>query len=371
MTKREQFIKYVKEGGHGKPICSPQIGGGAGFDTKLAGKEWISDTTLEDTLAAVERFDIVPLINLWLGDGGSCSPKLEWKEVSCKKEEDAVTHDYILGTLKGPLRRTAVEKKLAGWCQTKYPITEPHELNILEYYIEETLERDFSPLVQQIRDQVSKIAGQAAVCMQWSVQPYEMLCFPNGVDTVILAEDCPDQFRRIMEKIVFLDEKLMKATAAGGADFIFLGAPGSELISPRYYEEFIIPYSKRVTDIAHECGLLVYSHICSRIEPFLTMGYYNRMGIDLFETLSPPPVGNVASMKDVMEKVDPSICTRGNIGLDVLLNGTPEVVREKTVEILTATRGRKHIVAASDYLFYGISEQNVRAMVDAVNEFGQ
>jgi hypothetical protein len=368
MTKREQFIKYVKEGGK-KPICSPQIGGGAGFDTKLAGKEWISETTLDDTLAAVQRFDIVPLINLWIGDGGDCNPKLAWKEVSCQKENEAVTNEFVLDTPKGTLRKSVVQKKFSGWFQTKYPITESTELDILEYYIEETLQSNFSPLIQQVRDQVSIIANRAAVCMAWPVQPYELLCFPNGVDTVMLAEDCPDQFRRIMEKIVLLDEKLMKATAAGGADFIFLGGPGSELISPRYYEEFIIPYSQRVTDIAHACGLLVYSHICSPIEPFLTKGFYNQMGIDLFETLSPPPVGNVASMADAMLKINPAICTRGNLGLDVLLNGTPEVVREKTLEILNATRNRKHIVAASDYLFYNIPEQNVRAMVDTVQEF--
>ena len=35
MTNRERFINYIKNG-EGKFICSPQIGAGAGFDTKLA-----------------------------------------------------------------------------------------------------------------------------------------------------------------------------------------------------------------------------------------------------------------------------------------------------------------------------------------------
>lgn len=53
MTAREQLISYVKNGGE-KFLCSPQIGAGAGFDTKLAGKSWIGDTTLEDTRRAWE-----------------------------------------------------------------------------------------------------------------------------------------------------------------------------------------------------------------------------------------------------------------------------------------------------------------------------
>ncbi len=62
MTKREQFVSYVKQGG--EPICSPQIGAGAGFDARLAGKEWLTEVTFEDTLGACERFDMVPMINM-------------------------------------------------------------------------------------------------------------------------------------------------------------------------------------------------------------------------------------------------------------------------------------------------------------------
>ena len=69
MSHRELFLDYVRNGG--VPICSPQIGAGAGFDTRIARKEWMSQTTLEDTLAAVGRFDMVALINVGLPDIGS------------------------------------------------------------------------------------------------------------------------------------------------------------------------------------------------------------------------------------------------------------------------------------------------------------
>jgi uroporphyrinogen-III decarboxylase len=114
--------------------------------------------------------------------------------------------------------------------------------------------------------------------------------------------------------------------------------------------------------------LLVYSHICSPIEPFLSMGFYNEMGIDLFETLSPPPVGNVHSLEDALMKLSPDICTRGNIGLDVLLNGSKSEIEEITNKILEETKNRKHIVAASDYLFYDIPAENLEAMVNVVKK---
>ncbi|MFA5863925.1 MAG: uroporphyrinogen decarboxylase family protein [Phycisphaerae bacterium] len=363
MNKRKQFIDYVSTGG--QAFCSPQIGGGAGFDTKLTGKEWITETSLEDTLAAVERFDMVPLINVGLCDLGDGNPDLRWDE-TVEVKGNRVERDYQLKTPQGTLHRKTVEEKFAPPIMVKYPVEGEPDLKTLEYYLERALEGDFSIVADFTRDISRRVGDAGALCIQWAVQPYELLCFPNTVNTVMLAHDCPSLFRKLMEQIVLLDEKLLRAVAEGGADFIFLGGPGVEMISPKYYEDFIIPYSQRVTAMAHGCGLKVYSHICSPIEPFLTMGFYNRMGIDLFETLSPPPVGNISSLTDALEKIDPAICTRGNLGLDVLLNSTPEIVRQKTLEIMEATRNRKHIVAASDYLFYQIPEENVRAMVDAV-----
>ena len=215
------------------------------------------------------------------------------------------------------------------------------------------------------------MGGDEALSIQWAMQPYELLCFPDTMHTAILAAECPELFRSLMDKILRLDERLLDAVAAGGSDFVFLGGPGSEMISPRYYEDYLIPYSRTVTEMAHAKGLLVYTHICSPIEPMLTLGCYNRMGIDLFETLSEPPVGNVRSLEDAFGKLSPEICTRGNIGLDLLLEGTAAQVREKGLAILeTASRaGRRHVLAASDYLFHDIPEENVQAMCDAVRLF--
>ena len=44
------YVKYGDE----KPFISLQIGGGAGFDCKLAGKEWLSEGTISDTINAYE-----------------------------------------------------------------------------------------------------------------------------------------------------------------------------------------------------------------------------------------------------------------------------------------------------------------------------
>ena len=124
-----------------------------------------------------------------------------------------------------------------------------------------------------------------------------------------------------------------------------------------------------MTDYAHSKGLLIYSHICSPIEPMLTMGYYNQMGIDLFETISPPPEGNIKSLEDALSKLDPQICTRGNVSMSLLLSGAPDQVREEVFHIMDAAKGRKHIVAASDYLMYEVKEANVAAICQTAEDY--
>ena len=370
MTNRERFINYVKHGGDF--FCSPQIGAGAGFDTKLAGKQWISETTTEDTINACRRFDIIPLYNFGLFDLATLtdSIRVTQKATEYQNGNRRRTGGSLLETPKGNLETVFMEDEKRGTVCTKYLITREDELDILEYYLDALLEqKDFSAVTSHVR-KYRELLGEEAFDIQWSMQPYEMLCFPDTATTVLLSYDRPAQFRRLMDRILRLDEALLEAVALGGSDFVFLGGPGAEMISPKFYEDFLVPYSKTVTDMAHRKGLLIYSHICSPVEPMLTLGFYNKIGIDLFETLSEAPVGNIRSIRDAFSKLDASICTRGNIGLDMLLRSSPAEVYAKSMDILAAAKetGRKHILAASDYLFYDIPEENIHAMCGAVRD---
>jgi uroporphyrinogen-III decarboxylase len=163
----------------------------------------------------------------------------------------------------------------------------------------------------------------------------------------------------------------MDLVFGAGADMIFLGAPGIEIISESLFKDIIIPWSKKVSAYVHSKNKYVYSHICSPVKKFLEMGLYNELDMDLFETLSPPPFGDIDDIGRAMKFIKPEICTRGNLGLDLMIKSTPDKIYDETVNIIEKTKGRKHIVAASDYLFYEIPEDNVKAMVKAVKDYNK
>lgn len=374
MTNREIFKTYVKYGGD-TFLCSPQIGAGAGFDARLAGKTWLGSATIQDTMAACRRFDMVPLYNMGLPDLSALVPSVQVETIATESREGKRRiYNSRFITPIGTLHSCTIDDELRGGCPVEYYVKSEEDLDILGYYLDALLDAtDFSSITEGIRRNREILGEDEVMDIQWAMQPYELLCFPSTVDAAILATICKEQYYALMDKVLRLDEKLIDAAAKGGSDFVFLGGPGSEMISPKYYENFLVPYSKQVTDICHNAGLLVYSHICSPIEPMLSMGYYNQMGIDLFETLSEPPVGNVKSIEDAFAKLSPDICTRGNIGLDALMNETPEQIYARSWHILETARrmNRKHILAASDYMFYDTKIENVEAMCRAVRNFNE
>ena len=371
MTNREIVKNYIKNGGD-YYYCSLQIGSGAGYDVKLAGKTWFSSATLEDTINAYRRYDMLPLYNCGMMDLADLSPDIYWEELERVESGSSRSWKNRLVTPKGSLELHTREDEFKGTFQTKYLITEEDELSILECYLDTLLENnDFSPVEKHVKRLRAVLGEDEPMNIQWCMHPYAILCFADICNNVIFASICPDVFKRLMNKVLRLNEKLIPEVKKGGADSVMIGVPGVEMLSPKYYEDFIVPYSKIVSEMAHKESLLIYAHFCSPIEPMLTLGYYNRMGIDLFETLSEAPVGNVKSMEDAFSKLSPEICTRGNIGLDALLLEEPDQIKERSFRILEAAKrhGRKHLLAASDYLFYETKEDNVIAMCEAVKEF--
>ena len=331
MTFRGKFIDYVKNGGT-EPLVSLQIGAGAGFDCKLAGKEWISEGTIADTVRAYEIVGCPAFINLGLPSFENVVSELAWQvQTEITSQRRIVTRS--LQTPYGAISIQTHEQPRMGVTPVKYALNiddSEKVFDIVSWYVHQ-----FAKASKYLPDLLSPLLkesqGHGPVCIQWNVQPFELMGLASVDNLVLLAMSYPAQYRKTCDLVRQVNIEILKEVFGAGADFIFLGSPGSEMLSPQIYEDYIVPDSAAISDAAHKAGGLIYSHICSPIEPFLSRGCYNRMGIDLFETLSPPPVGNVSDLGYARRILDPKICTRGNIGLDILLDGTTDDVAKETM----------------------------------------
>ena len=365
MSKRKEFINYVKHGGP-RPICSPQING-ANFDAMVLGKPYAS---IGDAVKVCGMFDMLPLYNFYF-DIMTVNKKLVWQPRGTRKRENVTISASAIETPYGDMATEFSQTPDGHGYRSSCAVKDVGDYDKFCWYLDEIYKGDFTCLETFAADMKKSCGEDGPTSFQWNMQPYELFGVPSTLDTMLFAMDSEKEFTVLAEKCCAISLKAIDAFANGGADFVLLGGPAAEMVNPYIFDTFIVPFGKRTTDYAHKKGLLIYSHVCSPIEPFLTMGYFNKLGIDLFETLSAPPVGNIKSIEDAFTKLDKNMCTRGNVGIDVLINGNPEQVTEIVNHIMKESikANRKHMVGASDCLMRECKYENVQALCAAVKNY--
>jgi len=151
-----------------------------------------------------------------------------------------------------------------------------------------------------------------------------------------------------------------------GNDF---GGQTGPLLSPAQFERFMLPHLKRLIDLGHAYRLKVQLHCCGGFEPL--MPAMIAAGLDGLHAIQPCCGGmDLAKLK---ADYGGKILFNGAIDSHhVLIEGTPESVRQRTREVLAIMMsGGGYIAGAShDYILEETPVENVMAMFDTVAEFG-
>jgi hypothetical protein len=204
---------------------------------------------------------------------------------------------------------------------------------------------------------------------------WQDFCELVGTEKAILwALDEPESVHDFLERltqkrVVFVHEQM------AGARFDLVehggGAASSNVISPSMFDEFCVPYDRRVIDALHEVGLKVVYHTCGAMMAILDRIPAN--GCDASETLSPPGVGGDIATREDRLKV------KATLGSQVALIGgidqgrlekpcAAEAVRDEVVACFEAFgAGGGYICSASDHFFHAPPE-NLKALADAARE---
>jgi len=162
-------------------------------------------------------------------------------------------------------------------------------------------------------------------------------------------------------------------TAGDVIDIFFigndLGSQNGPLLGPALFEKFILPYLKRLIDLGHAYGLKVQMHCCGGFAPLIP--YLIKAGLDGLHAVQPSCQG--MDLRQLKAEFGSKILFNGGIDSQhVLIEGTPEIVREKTREVLEIMMpGAGYVAGAShDTILEETPVENVLAMFDVVREFG-
>ncbi|MCC6444872.1 MAG: hypothetical protein IT210_15620 [Armatimonadetes bacterium] len=82
------------------------------------------------------------------------------------------------------------------------------------------------------------------------------------------------------------------------------------LASPQDFHEFVFAYDKRIIDLAHDAGKLVWVHCHGDMHPVLEG--FAEMGVDCLNPIEPPPIGKL-TLADAKRRANGRMCLEGGV----------------------------------------------------------
>ena len=175
-----------------------------------------------------------------------------------------------------------------------------------------------------------------------------------GIENLIMAAfDDPAWVHEFLG--VLLHRRLESIRSFKGAHYDLLelggGDASSTVISPRLFEEFVLPYDSRQIALAHEMGQRVVYHTCGGMMPILEL--IADMNPDAMETFTPPGMGGDVDLRAAKKRIGDRVCLIGGFDQfhffqDCTAADTRAEVRRCFEE---AGEGGGFILATSDHFF--------------------
>lgn len=198
--------------------------------------------------------------------------------------------------------------------------------------------------------------------------PFTLASLIRGMEPWMLDladENQHELVHRLLEYSTSLTLQFVRLMSETGAHMTSNGdsTAGPELISPAMFRTFALPYEQRIVQCSHELGLPYVLHIC---------GNTNRIIGDMLETgsdgLEIDYRTDAALARDRMNNRAVFI---GNIDPSgVLALGTPALVEEKTLELLTVFMDQPRFVLNAGCAIPPMTPpENLRAMIHTARSF--
>jgi len=264
-------------------------------------------------------------------------------------------------------------------CWVEHLIKTEADLPVLTYLIEKATELTLED--ERVRARLT--AKFRAEAQRWP--PHILLCAVVGVPAFALSSN--QYFAAVTALYVMLDQAALmerlyegyeqcnavwiECAAAAGADFVLGAINGLELYSPEIYRRYFVPQARSLHETAHAHGMRGWVHTCGHMNALIHAQVYREMKVDVLESLSTPPIGDIADLGAARARLGPGLVTRGAVNVDYFYSGDLEALRGQTRKVLAATRGYRHMVGDTNDSFPPYPRENLLALVEEVRGSGR
>jgi hypothetical protein len=183
-------------------------------------------------------------------------------------------------------------------------------------------------------------------------------------DPAQLLFDIADEPAQICALLGLLHERATEAyrlVAQGPGHAVLTGMAfmTTQLISPRIFDEYVLPFLAEYARILHQAGKILLCHMCGHVRRLLPM--LRQAGVDGVESLTNPPIGDT-TLEDYWKIMGDRAILIGGIDAGLLLRGSPAELQAHGLDVLERMRGHPHILGTADEVPYGTPEENLLAV---------
>ena len=203
--------------------------------------------------------------------------------------------------------------------------------------------------------------------------PWTQLMELFGYEQALLnLIDAPEKCRAILAAYARGTADLGVQQARHGVDAVLISSAfaGAGFISPRQYEQFVLPYEAEVVRQIKRQGVPVYTHTCGDIGDRLEL--MAATGTDGIDTLDPPPLGSI-DLEDAKRRIGDRVFFKGNIDpVNTLLKKSREEVRRDALRRLeVGSPGGGYILSSACSVSPRVPPENLTVLVEASRQFAE
>jgi len=235
--------------------------------------------------------------------------------------------------------------------------------------------------IAHVKETARRLAAQneyAIMATPWLLFPFERAQAMQGMDVFLLNMAMYPEFASaLLSKITEVCKSLMGPfleELGDNVDIIKigddLGTQNSLMISPQMYREILKPlHSDFIQFIKERSKAKIFFHTDGDVFPLIDD--FIEIGVDILNPIQ-SSAGKMGDLEGLKKRYGKNMVLCGGIDTHrILPSGTPQTVREEVRRVMQILGpGGGYMVAAVHTVMNDVPPENVLAMVDAVEEFG-
>ena len=377
-TKRERLLDWMR---NGDPMDVPVLMG-PGFEVASAflGKDQ-RDITWTDAIRVAEEtgtHNIACIAQPMPFDAVEFLDDVEMTEAHDTTDTGVERHTRQITTPAGTLREVQEFPRDTGSYHREFFVKGDEDLPAYADFVRRTTSAVVTnPAVRRkidarIKVVKAEVGGQFPSEIHVFCPAVELMSsiYTDQANAIYAVYGHPDLMEELMDAHWGMVQVWLEVAASNDVDIYNFAINGYEWLSPDLYRRYMIPQAKRICDFARGQGKLSWLHTCGKLQQIAAAGAYQEMGLDIVESLSARPTGDIDNLRETREHIGHNIVTRGGINCELFYE-SPGAVRKQTEHVLDAVEGFLHMPGDTNASYPAYPWANIKPVIDAVRDRGR